>query len=93
MSHNHILSLVMDGVREKWKIKISILLTSYGSSSEIQEIDTSPGENNFAIKIYLENASISDQFTPRLWGYNTKIRYRPYLKFKRRLRIAQKIKD
>ena len=36
------------------------LLTSFGSFSEVQSSDMSPGENNPAIKISPEDASISD---------------------------------
>ena len=39
---------------------------SFLSSSEVQAINTSRDENNLAIKIYLEDANISDPFTPRL---------------------------
>ena len=44
VSYIHILSLVMGGVREKWKPRF--LLTSYRSSSEVQEHSVSPGKQS-----------------------------------------------
>lgn len=56
--------------------------------SEAQAINARLGENNLVIKIFLEDATTSDQFTPRFSSDETQIRYRPYLQLQRRLRTT-----